>query len=319
MNNAASSFSAKILLFGEYTILLGSSALSILYRAFSAGLRLPENDETGVSGSQVSSNQYLLTFYGYLAGLGDQFSLIIDFDRFNDDLSHGLYFHSTIPAGYGLGSSGALVAAVFERFARRLPSGEELSTVDGILRLKKIFSDMESFFHGRSSGFDPAVIFLKSALHLRPDGVPEKIKLPKNFSEDRSGIFLLDSGQAGKTAPLVGPFLERFKPGGKITGEGEELVALTNELVKSFLDYDALTFWKRMKELSIIQAEEFSSMIPGDFLSPWLEGTESGLFFLKLCGSGGGGYLAGFAPDLQKAMDYLDRKGFSAMRFTPND
>jgi len=310
MSTKSKVFPAKILLFGEYTILMGSLALSIPYHAFTATLAFPDNVEPASSRKQVTSNLHLFEFYQYLAGQGDYFSQIIDFERFHKDLVQGMFLQSTIPAGYGLGSSGALVAAVFERFARHLPSKDEIATDEGMLRLKTIFSEMESFFHGKSSGFDPSVSFLKRPLLLGQDGVPELTNLPHAFSAAGSGIFLLDTGQTGKTAPLVKLFLERFKPEGKITEEGEALIKMIDKLVNSFLDFSDYQFWELMKKFSLKQTKEFKPMIPENIISLWLEGIESRLYYLKLCGSGGGGFLAGFAPDLKKATEFLQKKDY---------
>jgi mevalonate kinase len=311
MDNKCNYFPAKILLFGEYTILLGSSALSIPYPEYNAALTLSENNKLPGSQRETTSNRHLFQFYQFLTGQGDDISHIFDFDRFHQDLTKGLFLKSTIPAGYGLGSSGALVAAIFDRFASHLSSRDEIATDEGLLNLKRIFSEMESFFHGRSSGFDPSVSFLKRPLLLRPDGVPELIELPKGFSASGAGIFLLDTGQTGKTSPLVKLFLERFRPEGKITQEGQNLAGLINDLVHAFLDCQSTLFWNLMKKVSVIQTEVFRPMIPGNLTSLWSEGIESWLFYMKLCGSGGGGYLIGFAPDLLKATAFLLDKGYN--------
>ena len=42
-------------------------------------------------------------------------------------------------------------------------------------------------------------------------------------------------------------------------------------------------------------------MIPDQFQSIWKKGIESGDYYLKLCGSGGGGYILGFTRDYEKA------------------
>jgi shikimate kinase len=39
-----------------------------------------------------------------------------DIDAFETDIEKSLYFESSIPQGYGVGSSGALVAALFEKY-----------------------------------------------------------------------------------------------------------------------------------------------------------------------------------------------------------
>ena len=310
MSTSGNSFPAKILLFGEYTILLGSTALSIPYHAFSAELTLPSSDENTSSKKQVTSNQHLFTFYNYLAGVGDALTQIIDFERFHHDLIRGLYLQSTIPAGYGLGSSGTLVAAIYDRFARNHRSQDGMLAEEGMLRLKNVFSEMESFFHGKSSGFDPIVSYLKKALLLRSDGVPEQICMPQGFSESGAGIFLLDTVKTGKTAPLVNLFLYRFKSAGEITDEGKILCGLINNVVKAFLSFPDYNFWNLIKKVSLLQKDEFRPMIPEKFIPIWSEGIETDMFYMKLCGSGGGGYLLGFALDLKRAMTFLQERGY---------
>ena len=47
-------------------------------------------------------------------------------------------------------------------------------------------------------------------------------------------------------------------------------------------------------------------MIPVNFHNIWAKGIESDEYFLKLCGSGGGGYILGFAKDFKKAQKSLN-------------
>lgn len=46
-------------------------------------------------------------------------------------------------------------------------------------------------------------------------------------------------------------------------------------------------------------------MIPENFMPAWQWGLDSGIFQLKLCGSGGGGFLLGFTTDYQAAKKYF--------------
>jgi mevalonate kinase len=309
MNTRSHSFPAKILLFGEYTILLGSSALSIPYWAYDAKLDFPVNEEATSSRHPVMSNHRLLEFCQYLKVHADHFSKIIDLERFEQDLGRGLFLRSTIPSGYGLGSSGALVAAVYEKYSRRSHSMEEIPGDEEMFRLKLNLSELESFFHGKSSGFDPTACFLKRPLFLRSGGIPGPANLPGSFSAGGQGIFLLDTGQPGKTSPLVKTFLDRFKPEGRVTDDGMALAGLTNSVLNSFLECSDDIFWDLMRQLSHNQMLEFKAMIPDKMISVWSEGIDSGLFYLKLCGSGGGGFLTGFARDIKMAGTYLERSG----------
>jgi mevalonate kinase len=46
-------------------------------------------------------------------------------------------------------------------------------------------------------------------------------------------------------------------------------------------------------------------MIPESFHEIWKNGIETNDYYLKLCGSGGGGYILGFTQDLEKAKSAL--------------
>jgi len=59
------------------------------------------------------------------------------------------------------------------------------------------------------------------------------------------------------------------------------------------------------KSNSKIVFDNFKPMIPSDFHDLWKKGIDSESYFLKLCGSGGGGYILGFAPDIDKAKNDL--------------
>jgi mevalonate kinase len=48
-------------------------------------------------------------------------------------------------------------------------------------------------------------------------------------------------------------------------------------------------------------------MIPEVFRKLWQHGIESNAYYLKLCGSGGGGYILGFAENFDEALPYLKK------------
>ena len=88
--------------------------------------------------------------------------------HFEEELNRGLYFESSIPQGYGAGSSGALIAAFYEHFSISPitnPSDTHLK------ELKKELGVLESYFHGNSSGTDPLVSYLKHSLLLAKDKI----------------------------------------------------------------------------------------------------------------------------------------------------
>ena len=46
-------------------------------------------------------------------------------------------------------------------------------------------------------------------------------------------------------------------------------------------------------------------MIPKLYRKLWKEGIDSNAYYLKLCGSGGGGFMLGFTKDFEKAQQKL--------------
>jgi mevalonate kinase len=46
-------------------------------------------------------------------------------------------------------------------------------------------------------------------------------------------------------------------------------------------------------------------MIPKPFHKLWQQGIETNDYYLKLCGSGGGGYILGFTKDYEKVKKIL--------------
>ena len=104
-------FYSKIILFGEYSVIQNSMALLIPYSLFEGKLTF-RRDNTSVIDPELKA------FSLYLKQLMDsgQINFQFDLSSFEFDISQGLYFDSTIPQGYGVGSSGALVAAIFARY-----------------------------------------------------------------------------------------------------------------------------------------------------------------------------------------------------------
>jgi len=98
---------SKLLLFGEHSIIKGSQALALPLFNFSGNWKYAtENIE--------EKQMNLPTFATHLEKLKNVNELLCDLDveRFQGELNKGLFFQSNIPTGYGVGSSGALCAAI---------------------------------------------------------------------------------------------------------------------------------------------------------------------------------------------------------------
>ena len=307
-------FPGKILLLGEYTIIIGSKALVLPFRKFSGRLEMPEKGEEPVeSGEQplqahaLRSNDDLLGLLQYLEKLQEAGNLPDDFDivRFKERVIEGIFFHSSIPEAYGAGSSGALVAAIYEEFG----SGGTRFEPQDFPSLRRILGQIESYYHGTSSGIDPLCCYLNKPVLFDGD-IAYPVNVPA--SPPSTGFFLLDTGSPGMTGPMIEYFKSHLKEPGFLDMINEDLIPLIERNIDLLLDADS-RLSVNMQKLSEMQYTSFSRMIPQDFHRIWQYGLQTGLFSLKLCGSGGGGYLIGYTARWIEAMQYFNKPGFKLL------
>ena len=80
-----------------------------------------------------------------------------------------------------------------------------------ILKLRQLFSQMESFFHGVSSGIDPLNCYLKYPVLIKSKDELSMVGIPRNKHNKEGAIFLINTGKPGKTEPLVNLFSSNVK------------------------------------------------------------------------------------------------------------
>jgi mevalonate kinase len=296
-------FYSKILLFGEYGIIQDSKGLSIPYNFYNGALKKEDNP----SESAIKSNTSLQNFVAYLENLQATQPELVTFnlDVLKQDVNSGMYFDSSIPQGYGVGSSGALVAAIYDKYADNKITVLENLTREKLLQLKTIFAQMESFFHGKSSGLDPLNSYLSIPILINSKDNIEATGIPTQSTQGKGAVFLLDSGIVGETAPMVSIFMENLKDNGFRTMLKSQFIKYTDACVDNFLHGDLKSLLENTKQLSKVVLNNFKPMIPEEFHQVWQNGIDTNDYYLKLCGSGGGGYILGFTQDLDKAKKSL--------------
>jgi len=293
-------FYSKILLFGEYGIIKDSKGLSIPYNFYNGALKVDENPTEAA----VNSNKSLKRFATYLKDLAPDL-VNFDMETLQNDVDAGMYFDSSIPQGYGVGSSGALVAAIYDKYAADKITVLENLTREKLLKLKAIFSEMESFFHGKSSGLDPLNSYLSLPILINSKDNIEATGIPSQKSDGKGAVFLLDSGIVGETAPMVSIFMDNMKNEGFRSMLKEQFIKHTDACVDDFLKGDIKSLFKNTKQLSKVVLNNFKPMIPKQFHELWKNGIETNDYYLKLCGSGGGGYILGFTENIDNAREAL--------------
>ena len=287
-------YCSKILLFGEYSVIQNSMALAIPYNLFEGSLMF--SNKYGVNTGYADME--LLSFARFLKKFRkEELFSSFDFDSFIFDIGQGLVFNSTIPQGFGLGSSGALCAAVFDRYFQEKTTNKEI--------LRKIFSLMESCFHGASSGLDPLISYLNKAILIKEKNVLHEISIP-SIGTGKGGLFLVNTGRPRKTEPLVNLFLEKLKNVHFKRLFNANFIPVTNHCVYSFLEKNSRELWNYFYELSLFQRDHFYPMIPSLFRDLWEEGLSSKEYSLKLCGAGGGGFLLGMTRNFSRTSAILN-------------
>lgn len=290
MTETRTFFPAKAILFGEYTVIRGGAALAIPLPNFGGTWQMDGFDRQfslpDLSRSEQAKN----------AGL--------DVEKMQAELKNGLFFQSNIPTGYGLGSSGAVVAAVYDRFVFE----KELD----LILLKNKLGALEGFFHGKSSGIDPLVSFVQenlliSGLSVLPTSIPFLEK-----QTDAGRFFLLDTNKKRSAKPLISWFSERSTDPYFIKNLEDNLLIFNQLAIESLLDGDAQNLFEQMHAISDFQFRHFQPMIPDFLRAAWLDGLASDFFKLKLCGAGGGGFMLGFSKNWAATVERLG--GFSLVK-----
>lgn len=270
-------YPSKILLFGEYAILKGGEALAVPYPKYTA--QWIEN-ATGDS----DFKPYLIRYADYLF-TEKYFHEIIDVAAFKNAIASGLDIQSNIPIGYGAGSSGALVAAVYDRFAKA-----PLATND-LHALQKVLGRMEDFFHSKSSGFDPLVCYLNKPLHILADGSIEIIEKEIPLLEN---LQLFNSKINRFTSQLVETFQERMKDEEYRKEIFETLLTLNSNCISFMLSDNRKMFFETLRRLSEFQLKYFNFAIPPIIRGIWKNKLTHDTLIMKLCGAGGGGFMIEF-------------------------
>ena len=300
MNNKK--FFSKVLLFGEYGIIKNSKALVIPYKKYYGSLKF----SIKLDNVQKASNINLKQLSNHIKN-NEFVSNKINTLKLDSDIENGLYFESTIPESYGLGSSGAVVAAIYESYKQEV--GVDLEIND----LKLILSNIESFFHGQSSGIDPLSCYVQKPLLVESKNSINTIDIPPQNINSKRTLFLLDTECKGNTQGLVEIFFNKLRQKDFEVFFENEFVVATNNSITNFLERKYEDFESNFIELSKKTFNNLQEMIPINYKNLWMDGIEKKDYYLKLCGSGGGGFLIGLTTDLDKVQKLFPTKKIEAL------
>jgi len=297
-------FNSKLLLFGEYGLMFDAMALSVPFPKFSGRLAFDE------SGIHRASTAEIMKFSDHLQKEGSGLNLHFPLNpqQLKHDLMQGLYFDSNIPQQYGVGSSGALVAALYGKYA--VPADENLFSPE---LLRADFAVLESFFHGRSSGLDPLISYLNKPLLIDT----QKQICPVEFDLNDSGLVLalIDTRTTGATGPLVQHFIDRFNDPEFEKAFELQFIPANNGCINTMLNGDHSSFFGHLGQLIRFQLQHFRRMIPENFQIVVSEALNDQIF-VKLLGSGGGGFLLAFAETESNLKSWSEKTGIDLLWIT---
>ena len=288
MNNRV--FHSKVILFGEYSMIFDSTALMVPMTKFSAQLRFASHL---LAQGSAASNASLQRFADYLS-VTPELKDIIDLPMLNNDLYYGLFLDSNVPTGYGLGSSGTLVAAIYDSYARQ--------KTDDFLQLKTLFGKMESCFHGSSSGIDPLQCYLGKPFHITPKAVT---LLPDDFIPADIHVFLVDTGIKSNTKPLVQHFKKKREDPLFLDAFKTTYVPCVSACIDHLVAGEKESFFNSLRKLTDGQLHFLRPMITDNTIDLFLEKPDFH-FGVKISGSGGGGYILGFTDEIEQTKRFLD-------------
>ncbi|HRI00150.1 MAG TPA: hypothetical protein PK006_03775 [Saprospiraceae bacterium] len=276
-------FPAKLLLIGEYSVLLGAPAIAFPLQQLCSAWSFEEG--MAIDPEFIKSLER-----------NDLLKSILSFQELKSDLQNGLKLNSAIPSSYGLGSSGVLCAALLKKYGPQKPLPLSL--------VREILVSMESFYHSKSSGLDPLISYYNCGIMVEND--IELLHSTTVCQLKNYQLYLLDSKIPRSTAQYVNLFKEKLKnPSYHIRYE-QNIVPLNKILVNQFLQNETNRFYSSWVELSQRSLEYYQEMIPPGVQDIWLKGIETKEYYVKLCGAGGGGYFLVLSNTSQKEMIKLE-------------
>jgi mevalonate kinase len=273
MNFGNKKYNSKLLLFGEYMIILGAEALALPIQNFSGFLKYEENTKSDNLANLIEFIQ-------------ERTSIKLNIPKhFN---AKNLIFESNIPVGYGVGSSGALTAAVYDSFA--------VNKKQGLEELRFELANIEHFFHGTSSGIDPLISYLNKVVISKKEGL-EILNLEDGMRPILNSFYLIDTKISRKTGPLVQIYKSKLENSAFKGICENELIPLNSQAIESIIQKNINDLKRAMQGIANLQYEYFQEMIPSGYKEIWQKSLENKNVHLKLCGAGGGGFMLAFCAE----------------------
>jgi mevalonate kinase len=292
---------AKIILFGEHSVVYGRPAIAVPVREVRATVSV-ENTVPG-SGIVIHATDIGRTIDVRNASPDEPLSLTVRntlaYLEHDTKLDIALTIHSTIPVASGLGSGAAVATAIVRALSAYL--GQPLDAAAA----SDLVYETEKCFHGTPSGVDNTVVAFEKPVYFRKGHAIETFVVKKPF-----WIAVADTGLPSLTAQSVGDVRAAWqREPARYNAIFDRIGALVNQARQAIEIGETETLGARMNENQRLLREL-------DVSSPELEilitaALQAGAVGAKLSGGGrGGNMIALIAPDnAERARYALSRAG----------
>jgi mevalonate kinase len=181
-----------------------------------------------------------------------------------------------------------------------------------LVAYKNGFSQLESFFHGRSSGIDPLVCYINQPLLIVNNDMVTTVVAPM-YIDPECALFLLDTHIEREASVLIQWFMQQADNEGFKQRCQTELVQYNNLAINAFLEGHWPNLMKATTQISQYQYDYLKPLIPTDYHDIWQKCLQSEHTKLKICGAGGGGFILGVTSQKSAVAELL--KGYDLAFF----
>ena len=212
---------------------------------------------------------------------------------------------SSLPLGRGMGSSASLSVALVRAMAELRNQSMSLhEECDLAMRMEKVF-------HGNPSGLDHTVSALGQSIYFHKSN--DGIKWTPLTVPDLQ-FLVVDSGKTGSTADMVAKVAKTIHT--RQTTEILEQIGKTTESIYAALEQSDIHQMSQLclRNHTLLRDLGVSTPILDMLVG---EALHMGAWGAKLSGSGGGGIVLVFGPDLEKYKARFDRLGYDSYSLSP--
>lgn len=172
--------------------------------------------------------------------------------------------------------------------------------------LKVLYSRMESYFHGKSSGIDPLVIHFNKPVLIDENKI-KCLEPAFNLIEEGIHLYLLDSGIARNASGMIETFQREFQDETFRDKFRESYLPILNQ-IKTKAENQESVGLDLIKTLSGQQINFFRKLIPDPVFRVWQKCLSTNHTCIKVLGAGGGGYFLVFSLKELKELEGFELK-----------